>query len=58
MWNQDRPIALSPDFAVPDLRQADRALFASEAAPLRPRTRKVRLNLPSTHVPLFHAWKP
>jgi hypothetical protein len=21
-------------------------------------TRNVRLNLPSTHVPLFHAWKP
>ncbi len=21
-------------------------------------TRKVRLNLPSTHVPLFHVWKP
>jgi hypothetical protein len=22
------------------------------------KTTKVRLNLPSTHVPLFHAWKP
>lgn len=58
MWNQDRPIALSPDFPVPDLRQTDRAHFVSEAAPLRARTRKVRLNLPSTHVPLFHAWRP
>ena len=22
------------------------------------RGRRVRLNLPSTHVPLFHAWRP
>ncbi len=35
--------------------------------PLRPETapnvrrrryRTIRLNLPSTHVPLFHAWRP
>ena len=41
----------------------DRLVFlASETAGLvAPRDRgirTVRLNLPSTHVPLFHAWKP
>lgn len=41
----------------------DRLVFISAetgglVAPRRREGRKVRLNLPSTHVPLFHAWKP
>jgi len=34
--------------------------FQAETAPVqgRRRRRTVRLSLPPTHVPLFHAWRP
>ena len=62
MWNFDRPISRAPDMNLPELRVAD---LAKPSAPVQPSARqqrsparKVRLNLPSTHVPLFHAWRP
>jgi hypothetical protein len=62
MWNPDRTIAQSPDMPVPELRVADfaaQARFVGEDKPaFRKSGRTVRLNPLSTHVPLFHAWKP
>lgn len=44
MWSFDRPVLATPDSKFRPGRNSP--------------TRKVRLNLPSTHVPLFHAWRP
>jgi hypothetical protein len=45
MWSFDRLVFLTRETG---------GLIAPRAG----RAPKVRLNLPSTHVPLFHAWKP
>jgi hypothetical protein len=45
MWSIDRLVLVSPDKGGLGTRN-------------RSATRRVRLNLPSTHVPLFHAWRP
>lgn len=62
MWNIDRPISRAPDMNLPEFRVADLKKASTPAQPrargLRSAARKVRLNLPSTHVPLFHAWRP
>ncbi len=43
------------------LEQRETGLALLQAAPvqLAPKPeRRIRLNLPSSHVPLFHAWRP
>jgi hypothetical protein len=45
MWSFDRLVLVSPESG--GLRLVHPGA-----------TRKIRLNLPSTHVPLFHAWRP
>jgi hypothetical protein len=47
-------IASSPSHR--DMNLASSWIASNPAQPQR--TAKVRLNLPSTHVPLFHAWRP
>lgn len=45
MWSIDRLVLVSPE-------RGGLKVGSGRA------TRRVRLNLPSTHVPLFHAWRP
>jgi hypothetical protein len=49
MWRPDPTAFIRPD---------SQRLPTSEPEARDLRRPEVRLNLPATHVPLFHAWKP